>query len=313
MNKFWILIRREYWEHRALWVAPAVVAALILIAAVFGTTSFGLPDGIDPERKLGLFGVVVLGLAIPFFVVTAIVVLFYLLDSLYAERRDRSILFWKSLPVSDSATVLSKFLVAALIAPLVAWSLGALTSLLSLGIFGLRAMGTTASNPVILWDTGLWLQVQGLILLSLLVAALWYAPIAAYLMVVSAWAKRSVFVWATLPPVFLMIAERYAFDTEHVATFLRERLFGVATFLTQTSRDSIELRIGVSPDKDPTAAEAVTEVARQAGDRIPSIGRVFESFDAFSVLTSPGLWLGALLAVLLLALAVRLRRYRDDT
>ncbi len=288
MNKYWVLVRREYWEHRALWAAPLIVAALILVGSLFGTASFSLPDSVDTDRKRGLFGLISWGLTVPFYITMAIVLLFYLLDSLYAERRDRSILFWKSLPVSDTATVVSKFLVATLIAPLAAWSLGALTSLLSLGILGLRSLGASSNNSVLLWDTGLWLHVQGLILLSVLVAALWYAPIAAYLMVVSAWAKRSVFVWASLPPVLLIVTERYAFGTEHVQTFLRDRIVGFAQLLTG-------------------------DASGEAGRSIPSVGRLFESFDAVHFLNNPGLWVGVLLAVALLALAVRLRRYRDDT
>src|SRR5206468_10746510 len=54
---------------------------------------------------------------------TALIVgIFYCLDALYGERRDRSILFWKSLPVSDVMAVLSKLAIPIVILPLLSFA-----------------------------------------------------------------------------------------------------------------------------------------------------------------------------------------------
>jgi ABC-2 type transport system permease protein len=292
------LVRREFWENRALWAAPLIVGAILLVGAIFGRVEFGLPLNIVGDQKRSLFGIITWGLTLPYFITMAIVLYFYLLDSLYSERRDRSILFWKSLPVSDAETVLSKFLVATLIVPLGVFLLSLLTNLLVLAIFGIRGSGVTAGNPIVLWDARIWFGVQGFILFSVLVAALWYAPIAAYLMAVSAWAKRSVFIWAALPPILLIMVERYVLGTERVLEFLRDRLVGFATLLTASgSKGSFNITIGEGAGHD----------------RIPNVQKLFDSFDAARFVTDPGLWLGLLAAAALLYAAIRMRRYRDDT
>jgi len=117
-----VLIRRELWEHRALWIAPLVVAALMVCGAVVASLKYHLThgdmSGEDRPGGMAMFAVMQGAASMPLSVVSLIVVGFYLLDCLYAERKDRSILFWKSLPVSDDKTVVSKLLVALLVVPL---------------------------------------------------------------------------------------------------------------------------------------------------------------------------------------------------
>ena len=117
MNRFIWLVRRELWEHKAIWIAPAVVLGCILVLMLTGKSHIGpsatmakmrcrrlrrAKDSQDPDY-------VYAALALPLFLVMGIIAFFYALDSLYADRRDRSVLFWKSLPLSDAETVLSKF------------------------------------------------------------------------------------------------------------------------------------------------------------------------------------------------------------
>jgi len=141
------LARRELWEHRSLWIAPLVVQGLLLLGMFVGHTSFDEGDGphtLTAQQRVALFTIVQWALAQPLFIVTAICVGFYLLDCLYAERKDRSILFWKSLPVSDGLTVASKFLVAAVVVPLGALVLALVSDLVYTAIlfcvlyFGVR-------------------------------------------------------------------------------------------------------------------------------------------------------------------------------
>jgi ABC-2 type transport system permease protein len=226
MNIQPILIRRELWEHRALWIMPLVVAALIIIATLFPNASMPLDrDALDQAQKHdGVFSVFHAALTLPQFLLLGIILPFYLLDCLYAERKDRSILFWKSLPVSDTHTVLAKLIVALAVVPLGVYVLTVVTDAAASAILAVRFRNSPVLSALIRWDTELWLQTQGYILCALVMLMLWYAPVAAYLLVVSVWAKRNVMLWATLPPLLAMLVEKIAFDTHYIARLLGYRL-----------------------------------------------------------------------------------------
>ena len=142
MNVMTTLVKREFWEHRGLWAAPLVTAGLLVLMTFFTGGSagamriqvngreaqfLGMMSGPAQEK---FFGVFIGALIVPQLVVALVVLFFYLLDSLYSERKDRSILFWKSLPVSDAMTVASKAVVALLAVPLLVWLLSLLVSVL---------------------------------------------------------------------------------------------------------------------------------------------------------------------------------------
>ncbi len=285
------LVRREFWEHRALWLAPSLVAALTLVAALIASVKYRAP-GADLSGDEGhwggmsMFAVMQGAVSSPLSAVTAVVVVFYLLDCLYAERKDRSILFWKSLPVSDGLTVLSKLLVALIIVPLGVYALGLLVSLVLTGMWQVDA-AFGRLPPIPGWDLGGWLQAELALLLCLLVASLWYAPCAAYLLVVSAWARRNPFLWLLLPPLAGLIVERTAFGTHYLGSFIGYRLFGIWPKLFTN------VRLGHGR-------------AHALGDALPRL-------DLGAVLTDVDLWLGVVAAAALVFAAVRIRRYRDDT
>ncbi len=306
--KYWItLVRREFWEHRALWMAPLIVAAsLIALTSLSGGVhiaadarvevdgqSIDFVKAITPERADKVFGVLVAGLYVPQLIVVLVGLFFYLLDALYSERKDRSILFWKSLPVSDWHTVATKALVALLVVPLGVWAISVLTSLATIGVLTGKLAGTSFA-PLVQWNTGVWLAVQGAMLAGTLVAALWYAPIAAALLLISAWARRNVFLWAVLPPVALILLEETAFNTQHVLSFLRYRLGGFF--------DAMGMTVDAS---GRTMGGTDREFAR--------LGEVYSRLDTTPLLGNIDLWLGVAAAVLMLWAAVQVRRRRDDT
>jgi len=205
------------------------------------------------------------------------VALFYCLDALYGERRDRSILFWKSLPVSDTATVLSKASIPIVVVPFFAFALTVATQLVMfvLSSVVIQGSGITAE---ILWSQLSLFHQWHLIFVHLVMGhGLWYAPIYAYLLLVSAWASRVPFLWATLPWVAVGSAEKIAFNTSYVANIIGGRIAG-----------------GPPMDGQPAAMtmEAMTP------------------FTFTQLMSSPGLWIGLLVAAALLAGAVRLRRQR---
>ena len=135
MNRFLWLVRREVWEHKAIWVAPSIVIGCLLLLILTGNVHLGpfsgsggadMFDKVPRDTQLKLLSIVYAGLALVVFMVMGIVAFFYSIDALYADRRDRSVLFWKSLPLSDLETVLSKFATAIVVIPLVALAASAI-------------------------------------------------------------------------------------------------------------------------------------------------------------------------------------------
>ena len=280
------LIRREFWEHRALWIAPLSVAALLLLGAIIGKVSFDSSLATLPEQRRALFGVYMSLAAIPQYITLSLITFIYAGDCLYTERKDRSILFWKSMPVSDTRTVLAKLLVVMVIVPLGIYLVSAVTTLLSSGIYLVRAWQDHTGDTY--WDAGTWLRIQGISLLAVVAGVLWYAPITAFLMLVSAWARRSVWLWVFLPPVVLIMLERIALGTNHVMNVVWYRLGGVFAY---------------TPPVDPGAA----------GQRPRTLNLLFANVDPFPVFSNVDMWLGVCVAALLIVATIRIRQYRDDT
>lgn len=205
---------------------------------------------------------------------------FYCLEALSSERRDRSILFWKSLPVSDLTTVLSKASIPLVILPLIAVAaiLAMQLTLLLLSIVALLVQGQGAGT---LWGEVQLFRMWLALLYSMVLITLWHAPIYALLLLVSGWARRTAVLWAVLPLLALGVLEKLTMDTLHVAAFVQHRLAG---WYAQG-------------------------FAIQGQEHVP--------FDPLTPLTPgrflvmPGLWIGLGLAVVFLAAAVRLRRYHE--
>jgi ABC-2 type transport system permease protein len=278
------LVRRELWEHRALWIAPLVVEGLLALSLLFGRISMDLPEGMLAEpQKVAVLTIAQWALAQPLFMVVSIVAGFYLLDCLFAERKDRSILFWKSLPLSDGLTVGSKFLVAVVVAPFGAWLLAAAADLVYSAILFIRVGGAFS------WSTYEWLRTEGVLFLEVLIGVLWYSPIAAALLLFSAWIRRAPIVWATLVPVVAPIVERVALGTHYIWDFERYRSNGIWH----------KLIAGPNLFAD--------------WHHMPAVGAVLGRLNLGGVFSDADLWLGVLAAGAMVYAAARIRRYRDDT
>jgi ABC-2 type transport system permease protein len=282
-------VRRELWENRSIYIAPLAVAALGLSGFVF--TLIHPPK----SKDMGLAAINPsfdpTGLAMPYshaamlLLLTAfIVVIFYCLDALYGERRDRSILFWKSLPVSDLTTVLGKASIPLVVVPLTVFAITIamqLTMLLLSVVTLLMSGGSVAT----LWRQLPLFQLEAVLFYTLAVITLWYAPIYAWLLLISAWARRTTFLWALLPPLAIALVEFIAFHTTYFGLLLHERFFGFAPRAFAFRRPDGSL---IDPHFIP-----ITQITP---------GRF---------LGTPGLWIGLVFAALFLAAAIRLRRYRE--
>lgn len=223
-------VRRELWENRFVYVAPFAAAAIVLIGFILrmiaapetigGTPGAAAATRHEEIREPYIYAALLL-------MGTGVVVgIFYSLDALYAERRDRSILFWKSLPVSDWTTVLSKASVSFVILPLLTTALTVVVHLLML-----------LSSSVVLMFAGLgvswlWGEVSPLRLTFELVYhmvtihILWYAPFYAWLLLASAWARRAPFLWAGIPILAVLVIEHVVFNSSVLLDMLKFRLAG---------------------------------------------------------------------------------------
>jgi ABC-2 type transport system permease protein len=222
MNNYVWLIRREIWERRAIWLVPAVVSAVLILLALFGRTQFIS----DVPMESPYVGKVYLGfIGALFLTIMMLYSTLYLLDCLYDDRRDRSVLFWKSLPISDTDTVLSKLLVALIAIPLVSFVAADATSLIVAFIVSVRARSMVGGA---LWEGGTWLQIQGLWMYVIVTLAIWYLPVAGWCLMVSAWVKRAPMLWSVLPLLVIYLIERFFLGTHYLARLLGKRLGGYA-------------------------------------------------------------------------------------
>jgi ABC-2 type transport system permease protein len=279
---YWAL-RRELWENRFVYIAPLAVGAVFLIGYLISLAH--LPAQMrrllnaDPEQYREAI-LTPYNIAAAFMMGTYILVtLFYCAEALHSERRDRSILFWKSLPVSDLITVLAKASIPFIVLPLLTF---AITLVLQFIVLLLSSAVLLASGLSVasLWTRLPVVEMSLLMLYHIVTAhALWPAPIYCWLMLVSGWARRAAFLWAALPLVAIAGVEKIAFHTQYFATLVGYRLIGGSA------------PMGYAPtDIFPT--DPMTHI-------MPG-----------NFLSSPSLWIGLAIAAAFLAAAVRLRRYQ---
>jgi ABC-2 type transport system permease protein len=288
MNTAIWLIRREFWENRAIWVIPAAISVVTLLAALFGNIDHMAVPADFPIPAVGQLFLVAVGAT--FFTVMSIYATWYLLDCLYADRKDRSVLFWKSLPISDTMTVLSKLVTALLVIPAVYFAAADLTSLMMAFIVSVRASSLFGGA---LWHGDLWLQLQAFWLYLIVTAAIWYLPISAYLLLMSAWAKRAVMLWSILPPIAAIIAERWFFGTHRIAHLIEARLVGLPQVAFNTKLGSWTTTI-VQHDAVRTPAD------------------IWSFLDLGGFLANPETLIGVLAGAALIAGAVQLRKRRTE-
>ena len=303
-------VRRELWENRSLYIAPAAIGALMLFG--FAVSLFSLAKHAD-EIKKALTPDSAEALAVlPYDIATAAVVVgsvivgfFYCVNALYSERRERSILFWKSLPVSNLTTVLSKMSMPVAVLPAVIF---AVVVVMHLGMMALNIIACLAvglSVPDLLSRVPL-LQMEVVFLYGAIVLALWLAPIYAYLIMVSAWAKKAPILWAVLPPLALMVFEKIASDTHYVSSLLGYRL-------GWPQQAFFEPRLlPLKPVEGHTAHIAVHGSVNGHHAQMSGIP-VFEisQINVVGFLSTPDLWLGFAVAAAFLAVSVWLRRTRE--
>jgi ABC-2 type transport system permease protein len=188
------------------------------------------------------FGLVAMSMQL--FFISSIVILFYLLDCLYAERKDRSILFWKSLPVSDFQTVISKFGVAALILPLTTFVVATVTYPIT---YAIAAAGVPGFSEMVgAWNFADWLHAEGWVLACLLETMLWFAPLSAWFMFSSVVSSRSPYLMASLPVIVLGICESLVLHSNYVWRFSLERMLPIRNPVEGLQRPALWIGLAVA-------------------------------------------------------------------
>lgn len=321
------LIRRELWEHKGMLIwTPALIG--IAMALLGGLLSFGavartkvrtalvvngeeitwsalLNTRTFAQRKAEIVEMVANNytyIAAPLFLALGFLVFFYCLSALYDERRDRSVLFWKSLPVSDAQTVLSKAAIALLVAPVIVLAAASVTSLALLLILGgvlafngIDVFAALASSP------GLYLG--PLRLFGLLpVYAIWALPTVGWLLLVSAWARSKVFLWAVGMPLLLLV---------------------LLAWLSKMTQTDLQLHwiqhhviarafLGVLPGSWYLLEPSLLQSLQATAGSGPQAMRIDIFANSWSSLREPAAWIGAAAGAAMLAGAVRLRRWREE-
>ncbi|KLJ03016.1 hypothetical protein WQ56_01425 [Luteimonas sp. FCS-9] len=327
-HRFRLLLRREYWEHRGgmLW-APMIAGGLSLLlslgllvtAVVFarrqvaggstiehnGVTINGLDLGTlasqlsrDDLRELadGLYATLLMSAGWPFLVMI-FVAFFYCLGALYDDRRDRSVLFWKSLPVSDTATVLSKVVTAAFVIPAISTAIAIVVMLLFLVALSVAAAVHGANPLPLLWGNGVAFLLAAQLVAAIPVYAAWALPTIGWLLLCSAWARSKPFLWAVLLPLAVGAAASMTGLLQLVGL---DRHWLWSNVIARMLLGTVPL----------TGADlSYLQHAAIDGDRMIHLLSVAGVYSNFA---SPSMWIGIAAGALMIALAIRLRRWREE-
>jgi ABC-2 type transport system permease protein len=334
-HKFKLLLKREFWEHKGgffwapIW-AGGVSLVLTLMALIVGEVAArravasgkmtfdgdvninGLDlgaltskmDAGDLQKLAGGIDVSTLMSSAWPLIVLAFVVFFYCLGSLYDERKDRSVLFWKSLPVSDRDTVLSKAASALLVAPTIAVGVAIVCMFCFLLLLS-AAVLLHNGNPIeLIWGPGNLLKLAGSMLAMIPVYALWALPTVGWLLLCSAWSRSKPILWAILLPVFAGIFVTW-FDIMNVFN-LESGWF----WKNIVARGLLSAVPGTWFDVANISSAHIT--SSEAARQMDSVHQFLSLQTTYSVLLTPQLWIGAAAGLAMIYAAIRLRRWRDE-
>ena len=298
------LLKREIWEHRSIYVTPLAIASIVTLGtlaalvfaggfakeldlAIFGATNLAG----DAERKVVLTGFFI-GTSWLFLFAAGVLTIFYTLDSLYAERKDKSILFWRSLPITDAEAVLAKLAIALLVIPLATIIAVIATHIVNLIVTSIWVSAKGGDAGLLIWGSVPLLDNWLAGLIVMLASALWMSPFVGWFLFVSAFTKRSPLLMAFMPLVLIPLVE---------VIFLRSSMFAEAVFgrggMIPLFR-GMDLEAFFDEDKLRVNEEFVSLLAQ---------------LDVMKFLTSVSLWTGVIVCGIFVTAAIYVRRYRDDS
>ena len=319
MNTMKWLIKRELWEHKSgfFWaplVFGGVMTVLFALLAFMGVAKIGSKNmRINGQEVTGLSNVMspetvdavvtqmvngYMGFSMPLLALFSFVTFYVCLGALFDERKDRSVLFWKSLPVSDTETVLSKVVVAIGVAPLIALAVATIVSLCMLLLTAIAAAaGGVNVFGKILGSSALYVapfQVAAV----LPVYILWALPSVGWLLMVSAWARAKPLLWAVVAPLL---------TAGLISWFNSMFEFGLRTdwmWNDIIGRGLLSIVPGSWIALNPLDGQHI------AGLKEAGLGPLLS--QSWQQLGAANLWIGVVAGCAMIYAAIRLRRWRDE-
>lgn len=236
MNQMYSLLKREWLEHKEtfIWVPIIVSVVIVIFVVVFQDVASEMLietsesrseviDGVtytnEDKRTVSLSevmsggdeGAAAADLRGYYSLPLVVIILLALLASTLDERKDGSILFFKSMPVSDTLTILSKYTAIVWLAPLI--TLGCIL-LLQLCFATWSGLNPNSWPQFAGASVGGYLQLATATIVGYLLYGLWAFPVFAWVMLVGAWSQRGAILWALGIPFAIQIVEGIAFGTE---------------------------------------------------------------------------------------------------
>jgi ABC-2 type transport system permease protein len=303
------LIKRELWEHRSIFVTPIAIASIVTLGTL---TALVFVGEFQKELNLAIFGAqnvagetereaVLTGLFLVsswlFLLGLGVLTVFYALDSLYAERKDKSILFWRSLPVTDAETVISKLLTALFVIPTIAM-IGIIgTHLINLVITSLWVSSKGGDAGMLIWGSVSFLDNWLAMIVVLYGIAIWMSPFIGWFLFVSAWTRRSPLLVAFLPLVLIPMIEGIFLRSAHFAEAVWGRSAKIPIFA------GIDMERFFDEDNPMRGAANLPE----------EMVSLLAHLDLGKFITHIDTWIGIVVCGLLTTAAIYVRRYRDES
>ncbi len=304
INHLIALVRREIWEHRSIWITPIAIAAIVTLGTLaalmiageysqeLNLALFSAQNVAGDTEKRAVLSALFFGSSGLFFLALGVLTIFYSLDSLYAERKDKSILFWRSLPVTDAETVISKLATALIVIPAATIVAIIATHLLTLIITSIWVSMKGGDASILIWGSVSlfddWLSV----IVLTYAAALWMSPFVGWFLLVSAYTKRSPFMMGFLPLVLIPMLEGIFVHTNIFARVVWGRLASIPIHDIGDFEEMYE-------SGDFELSEQVVSVLAHV--------------DLVRFFSSPAMWAGVVVCGLLCFGAIYVRRFRDES
>ena len=305
IRPYWVLAKREVWEHKSLWIVPIVVACLVVLGSLYGGAALivAAHHGLITVNNIGSISgdargglhIAMLAMASFFNVVMLFMVWFYLMDSLYADRKDRSVLFWRSMPVSDTATVLSKLFTGMVTAPAFMFVLVVIAEIVAGIIFTIAAgiIGVNLLHEA--FYPGTIILTWVVLAFALIQQSLWLLPYWGWFLLCSAWAKKLVLAWAVLIPLGAILIELIMFHSHYLSE-------GILGHLGR----GVVLLGGYSASESQSGFNGNFQMFGPPGHSAISFGSVAHMFAV------PEMWIGVGIGIIFILGAIWLRRHRSE-
>lgn len=314
VNTYKALIKREFWEHRGAFIKAPVIMGIVLIVISIGAYITALvlanksgandfasqliheSSKLTPEKLAVIWDGQMMGMSSLFLMVLYFVLFFFLLGSLFDDRKDQSILFWKSLPISDTTTVLSKVITAMFFVPIIFVGVYLIVSLILMIVFTVILL-IHGLNPLqLIWSPASLYAGGKVMLIGTLTQMLWALPIYGWLIFSSSVSKRRPFLFAVFVPAIFAFSWYWinvlTFKFTNFSMFKEPLNYLGHALLPYASGSVTGKQFSFNPE------ESTSDVV---------ISNMFSSLASMEILY------GALFCSILVALAIWLRRYRNTT